>query len=260
MKTILICHHNAPLNRESLAHWLASFSDLVGIVLIREPRNKLFRRVKRELRRSGVIGFIDVLLFRLHYKLVWSRRDGRWMRQCMDSLSDRFKGELSHVPVLVTPSPNSRAVEQWIRDLAPDVMIARCKVILKERVFSIPTSGTYVFHPGICPEYRNAHGCFWALARGEFERVGMTLLRIDRGIDTGPVYGYYSYDFDGLNESHSVIQQRVVLENLDAIRDKLIEVHLGGAVAIDTSDRTSQVWGQPRLSAYYRWKRRMRQR
>ena len=38
----------------------------------------------------------------------------------------------------------------------PDLVIARCKTLLASRVFSIPPLGTYVMHPGICPEYRNA--------------------------------------------------------------------------------------------------------
>ena len=50
-------------------------------------------------------------------------------------------------------------------------------------------------HPGICPEYRNAHGCFWALANRDLNKVGMTLLRIDKGVDTGPTFGYYTYPY-----------------------------------------------------------------
>ena len=76
-------------------------------------------------------------------------------------------------------------------------------------------------HPGICPEYRNAHGCFWALATGDTGNAGMTLLRIDRGVDTGPVFGYFRVDAT-LAESHIVIQHRVVLDHLDAIRDTLL--------------------------------------
>ena len=71
-------------------------------------------------------------------------------------------------------------------------MVARCKRILKERIFAVPRPGTYVLHPGICPEYRNAHGAFWALARRDLDKVGLTLLRIDKGVDTGPVYGYFT--------------------------------------------------------------------
>ena len=53
----------------------------------------------------------------------------------------------------------------------------------------------------------------------------MTLLRVDKGVDTGPVYGYYSYAYDERTESHSVIQKRMVLENLDAVRDRLLDIH-----------------------------------
>lgn len=109
-------------------------------------------------------------------------------------------------------------------------------------------------HPGICPEYRNAHGCFWALANRDLNKVGMTLLKIDKGVDTGPVFGFYSYPFDEVNESHIVIQNRTVLENLDALRGKLIEIFDGSASPLDTTGRQSAVWGQPWLSKYFEWK------
>ena len=109
-------------------------------------------------------------------------------------------------------------------------------------------------HPGITPEYRNSHGCFWALANRDLERVGMTLLKIDAGVDTGPVYGYFTYEFDERRESHIVIQKRMVLENLDAVRDQLVAVQRGEAEAIPTEGRTSAAWGQPWLSKYVRWK------
>ena len=55
-------------------------------------------------------------------------------------------------------------------------------------------------------------------------------------------------------ESHAVIQKRVVLENLDALRDKLLEIHRGEATPLDTSGRHSAAWGQPWLTKYVRWK------
>jgi methionyl-tRNA formyltransferase len=109
-------------------------------------------------------------------------------------------------------------------------------------------------HPGICPEYRNAHGCFWALSNGDYERVGMTLLRVNQGVDTGPVYGHYTCNFDKATESHAVIQQRVVLDNLDQLRQKFEEVFRGSATTIDISGRSSATWGQPWLSRYILWK------
>jgi 16S rRNA U1498 N3-methylase RsmE len=88
----------------------------------------------------------------------------------------------------------------------------------------------------------------------------MTLLRIDEGVDTGPVYGYFLPELDEVNESHIVIQHRTVFDNLDAIRQKLEEIGTGKAVPINTAGRESRVWGQPWLSRYIRWKRAARSR
>jgi len=86
----------------------------------------------------------------------------------------------------------------------------------------------------------------------------MTLLKIDKGVDTGPVYGYYSYPYDEVKESHVVIQHRVVLENLEALKTKLIEIGNGMAVPLDTSGRRSAAWGKPWLTSYMKWRRRVR--
>src|ERR671934_1169073 len=74
MRTLLICHEGAPLHEEGLARWLASFSTLAGIVVLREPPRTLWRRVRREIRRVGVLRFLDVLAFRLYYRVAHARR------------------------------------------------------------------------------------------------------------------------------------------------------------------------------------------
>jgi hypothetical protein len=192
MKTLLICHADAPLDREGLARWLASFSDLVGIIVLHEDRSKLVARSKREIKRVGLLRFLDVVAFRLYYKLLLAGKDARAEHQLLEGLRARYPAPLADVPVLDTPSPNSPEAEQFIRQHAPDVMIARCKVILRERVFTIPRRGTFVMHPGICPEYRNAHGCVRALAQGDVDRGGMTPLQIVKGGVRGPYYGLVS--------------------------------------------------------------------
>ena len=57
----------------------------------------------------------------------------------------------------------------------------------------------------------------------------MTLLRVDPGIDTGPIFLHGTYAFDEVEESHSVIQYRTVIENLDAIGDVLTALCRGEA-------------------------------
>jgi hypothetical protein len=257
MRTLLICHDGALLDREGLARWLSSYTDLTGIIVLRENRQRIWKRIKREFKRSGPIRFFDVLAFRIYYKFLLAGPDQKWEQSKLEELRRTYP-KLNDVPILDTHSPNTPEAEKFIKELRPDIMVARCKSLLKENIFSIPTRGTYVMHPGVCPEYRNAHGCFWALANGDYEKVGMTLLRIDKGVDTGPTYGYYSYPYDEINESHIVVQARVVLDNLTVLKGKLEEIYRGEANPIDTNGRHSATWGQPWLTRYARWKIRAR--
>jgi len=159
------------------------------------------------------------------------------------------------VPRLVVSTPNSAEARAFLQERRPDLAIARCKVILKREIFEIPRVGTFVMHPGICPEYRNAHGCFWALVNRDLDRVGMTLLKVDAGIDTGPVYLHGTCDIDEVRETHTVIQHRAVIENLDDIGAILRALCRGEQVAtVNTEGRRSATWGQPRLTEYLRWK------
>lgn len=256
---LLICHEEDLIDSQGLAAWLGYSLHLAGIVLLREKPGSLLGRLRRERRRVGALRLADALLFRLWYRLRWAAGDAAWKADEVVHLRARYPADLSDVPVLRAADPNTPEVRDFIAGLQPDLALARIKVILKPEIFTLPRYGCFVLHPGICPEYRNAHGCFWALANRDLDNVGMTLLRVDPGIDTGPVYLQASYRFDERRESHIVIQYRVVLENLDAIADMLRAICAGRARVLDTRGRDSAVWGQPWLSAYWQWKRSARE-
>jgi len=256
VRAALICSESSVFNRRVLPARLASFSDLVGIVVIRDRPSTFWRRFKREWRRSRW-RVLDVLAFRIFYRLRLAKSDNRWIAERAASELRRFAAP-ADVPVHETDNPNTPETQAFLESVRPDVAVAACKTLLRPEIFNVPPHGTYVVHPGICPEYRNSHGCFWALSRRDLDRVGATLLRIDEGVDTGPVYGYYRPDFDERRESHVVIQLKSVYDNYDAIAADLERVYRGEAEPIDVNGRPSAVWGQPRLSDYVRWKRAAR--
>ena len=232
---------------------------LAGLLIIREGRGSLWRAARREFRRVGPLRFLDVAAFRAYSRVALSSRDAAWKAQQLARLKAAYPVSLADVPCAVVSSPNSPEAKAFLERLRPDIAIARCKVILKREIYEIPRAGTFVLHPGVCPEYRNAHGCFWALANRDLDRVGMTLLKVDRGIDTGPIYLQAGCAFDEVDESHIVIQYRAVFDNLDAIGRTLLALCRGEAIQpVSTAGRTSATWGQPRLSDYLRWKRAAR--
>ena len=252
---VLICHEEDRLDRDGLASWLASTMRLAGLLIIRDEPGRLWRAARREIRRVGPLRFLDVVAFRAYARVALASGDAAWAHDALARLRSAYPARLDDVPQLVVSSPNSEEARAFLAGLCPDIAIARCKVILKRDVFEIPRVGTFVLHPGICPEYRNAHGCFWALANRDLERVGMTLLRVDPGIDTGPVYLHGTCEYDEVRDSHTVIQYRAVFDNLDAIGRTLLRLHRGDDVQpLATAGRQSAVWGQPRLTDYLRWK------
>jgi folate-dependent phosphoribosylglycinamide formyltransferase PurN len=258
MKTVLICHETDKIDREITASWLASFSDLVGVIVLREKRQRMKKRVQREIERVGYQRFLDVLAFRFYYKFFLAAKDERWRQETIEKFKDIYPAP-KDVPILFTHSPNSAEAEKFLKEAAADIIVARCKTLLKKNIFTLAKTGTVVFHPGVCPEYRNAHGCFWALAREDYKKVGMTLLQIDEGIDTGPTFGYFSYDYNAASESHIVIQTRVVIENLPELQAKLEEIYAGKAQPLDVAGRESNVWGQPWLTEYLKIKRKAKE-
>lgn len=260
MRTALICHEGAALDQEGMTRWLGSFSEFTGTLVLREPPSRLWQRVRRELRRSGPLGLADVFAYRLWHRLRWASTD----REREQALLEKVKAAYPSLTVpgarQVTSSPNTQEAKHFLESLQPDVVIARCKTLLKPEIFNIARRGTFAFHPGICPEYRNAHGCFWALAKGDYDNVGMTLLRIDEGVDTGPVYGQFRLQVKELQESTSIIQQRAVFDHLDPLREALESFYEERAQPLDVSGRPSAVWGQPRLTAYMRLSASLRRR
>src|SRR5439155_23513354 len=181
---VLICHESDPLDSEGLALWLANTMNLIGIIVIREGTSRRWRVARRQIRREGWLSFADVLGFRAYNALMLARRDGEWKERALTRLRARFPADLSGVKRLVVADPNAQEARAFLAELTPDLLLARSKFLLKPAVFSVPSKGTFVLHPGICPEYRNAHGCFWALVNRDRARVGMTLLRVDEGVDT----------------------------------------------------------------------------
>ena len=228
---------------------------LAGLLIIRDGAQRRWQAVRRELNRVGTLGLLDVVAFRAYARLVHAAGDSRWENAAIDGLRGRYPAHLDDIPRVTVSSPNSTEAKAFLQRLQPDLAIARCKVLLRRDIYEIPRAGTYVLHPGICPEYRNAHGCFWALANRDLTRVGMTLLRVDAGVDTGPIYLHGTCDYDERRESHIVIQQRAVVENLDAIGSTLMAVARGDDVRpLNTAGRRSAAWGQPRLTSYLQWK------
>jgi len=71
--------------------------------------------------------------------------------------------------------------------LQPDLAIlAFVTGIIPEKLLTVPSLGTICYHPSILPRHRGASAINWAIIQGD-TRTGLTILWVDKGIDTGPI-------------------------------------------------------------------------
>jgi len=74
-----------------------------------------------------------------------------------------------------------------LRAAAPDLLIsAGHQYLIAPAEIGVPRLGTVGLHPALLPRYRGSHPLWWAIHNHETE-AGITLYRLDAGIDTGPI-------------------------------------------------------------------------
>ncbi len=90
--------------------------------------------------------------------------------------------EVFQPPTLRSPEAVERLVA-WRPDL---VVVAAFGQILRPEVLAIPPHGCLNVHASLLPRYRGAAPIPAAILAGD-ERTGVTIMRMDEGLDTGPM-------------------------------------------------------------------------
>jgi len=81
----------------------------------------------------------------------------------------------------------SESAFDYFKRVAPDaVVIIAYGQIIPARLIEIPRLGWINLHASLLPKYRGAAPINWAIVHGE-TRTGVTTMRIDAGLDTGPM-------------------------------------------------------------------------
>jgi len=99
----------------------------------------------------------------------------------------RIAAELG-VDVFQPETVKGEAFRARIAALAPDVVVtAAFGRLLGRRLLELPRLGCLNVHASLLPAYRGAAPVAWAIRNGE-EVSGVSIMRMDTGLDTGPVY------------------------------------------------------------------------
>jgi methionyl-tRNA formyltransferase len=91
------------------------------------------------------------------------------------------------LPVRAPEKINAREEREELARLAPDLLVvAAYGQILRARLLDLPRLGCVNLHASLLPRWRGAAPVAHALLAGD-RRTGVTLMRMDAGLDTGPM-------------------------------------------------------------------------
>jgi hypothetical protein len=236
------------------ADLLASQYPMTGFVVIRRKRDVWYRYLWKRAKRLGFIKVLDELALRSYWTVFKSWSDHRNLKRLMAKVQSSLPASYQRPPVHYIDNINSDDGRQRLRDLNPDVCVLMLHPILGRKTFLIPPLGMLVFHPGVTPEYRGPHSAFWATMSNEFWGIGWSLLRVDEGIDTGPVLAQGSCtSVHPFEDSHVMMQHVSHIDGTSRVAEVLRELERGETPRVDVTGRRTTNYTHPGITDYVRF-------
>lgn len=113
----------------------------------------------------------------------------------------------------------------WLREKAVDVaLVMAYGRILPLDVLSAPRRGAMNLHASLLPRYRGAAPINWVIVNGETQ-TGVSLMQMDEGLDTGPVFSRHALDLSDTETGGSLA------ERIATLAAHVVRADLAGAVS-----------------------------
>jgi hypothetical protein len=258
LKTAFVGNDNA-FDRV-MCEWLSEHSDLSLLVWTNKlawahggkgrasrVRTRFFQRA----RRNGYLRAIDESLYYLVYRRLLQRRERAQIQEALKLTPRHPRKPLSEIPQVIPEDIKSQALLSQIESLKLDAMFSMCiDVYLPTRLINAPKCGSFLWHEGITPEYRGVYSPFWALVKKDYDRLGYTLLKMNKTLDAGEVFVQGNVkDIDPMKDWHSYIGHKAVLDSLPEVKRFLVELEEGRHKPISRPNAVDGYYSYPTLSS-----------
>lgn len=168
------------------------------------------------------VPFLDVLNHQTDVQLVVSQPDRpRGRKQLLQPTPVKARAVELGLPVeQPVRVKHNAAFADLLTGLELDVvLVVAYGRILPLEILEMPRMGCLNIHFSLLPAYRGAAPVNWALVNGETE-TGVTLMKMDAGMDTGPVVGSVRTPI-GPTEQAPALFQRLTELGIDLFKEKL---------------------------------------
>ena len=137
---------------------------------------------------------------------------------------------------LILQPKRIREITEQIKNLQPDVIIVIAYAqIIPEEILTIQKYGCINLHGSLLPKYRGAAVIQASILNNDKE-TGLTVMKIDRGLDTGPILAQISMPISA-NDSYGLLYDKLAILAPDFFINTLIE-YIQGKITPQEQDET----------------------
>jgi folate-dependent phosphoribosylglycinamide formyltransferase PurN len=218
----------------------------------RVPRRQFLEKRARRLGWATVLGQV---LFR-GLMVPWLRLTSGRRRRAIEKEFGLDASAIDPAKIVAVTSVNSDEAIAALKASDPEIVVVNGTRIISKEVLGCVGATFVNMHAGITPLYRGVHGAYWALVKKDPQACGVTVHRVDPGIDTGGILeqGLIQPELEDNFVTYPLLQLgaglpllKKAIEDLRASRSQVRPAPAG----------TSQLWSHPTLWQYLRGRVRL---
>lgn len=218
----------------------------ISHVIIEQPVSKI-QLFKRRIKKNGLWLVTGQAMFTILVTplLRWKAKNQK------DTLIKKY--QLVDIPFnedecnFVT-SVNDEHCRQLLKQYKPDIVIVNGTRIISKATLQSVDAAFINIHAGITPQYRGAHGGYWALYNNDNRNFGTTIHLIDAGIDTGAVLKHV-FAQPGNDDNFTTYPIIQVAEGIKALPQVIIDF-IDGRVPVSNNVEKGKMYYQPTIWQY----------
>jgi folate-dependent phosphoribosylglycinamide formyltransferase PurN len=231
-------------------HSLTEVADVVAVV--QEDSPSRLRMLERRVRRLGLFRVVDQVLF-IAFMVPFLQFTSAGRTR---ALLARYGMNASKIPPQVihhVSSINHSRVAELLRLHDPDVVVVNGTRIIGKMVLESADVPFVNTHVGITPAYRGVHGGYWALADGKPELAGVTVHRVDKGIDTGAIIAQ-ALIYPEPEDNFYTYPTLQLAAGLPLLKAAVVDIQQGRSKPCEPLSKSSRLYYHPGLTEYLRYR------
>jgi len=246
---------------EFLVEWLSQMTILKGVVWTASNRHNIsynLHRLKKRIKRFGFFQTFSEILYYICNR-TYSHSDEKALKVLINRARKNYSTSPIRVQTLSVPNLRYNNVTDFIKQCDCDVILSMCiNEMIPESVFSLAKIGCFVYHEGIVPKYRGKFCTHWAILQRDYSEIGASLIKINRGLDTGKI-AFVEHVFpEGIGRRHRWWEHEILYLALPRLKKWIEDVSAGRIELIDQKG-LYPICSYPRFSHLFKIGKRVRE-